>query len=57
MQKVMRSCASGRQRKGAIAGGQWRLNAHKIACHGSVMSAETWEIGFLGEFKIIDLRR
>ena len=50
----MRSCANGRQWKGAIAGGQCWLNARNIAGHGSVMSAETWEIGFLGRFGIIE---
>lgn len=47
---VVRSSARGGQRKGTIAGGQRRLNGRKIAGHGSVMSAETREIGFLGRY-------
>ncbi len=54
MLKVVRSCASGRQGKRAVAGEQWRLNAREIAGHGSVMSAETRDIGFLGELGIIE---
>ena len=52
--KVVRSCASGRQGKSAVAAGQWWLNAREIARHGSVMSAEIRDIGFLGELGIIE---
>lgn len=49
----MRSCASRRQGKGAIAGSQWRLTERRIAGHGSVMSAETRGIWLVGGFGTI----
>ncbi len=52
--EVVRNRAITRQWEGAIARGQWRLNARKIAGHGSVMPAEIRGVEFVGDLRIIE---